>query len=174
MKKSTRDAEMKKLYLAGASRQDTMRRLGITNNNSMSSASSRLGLYWSWPLENRRSGIQPLSAQRSGPKREGDRGGGIVNSIKQRMSRDNDSAAAVLETPPNVPIYEPGSAPKKYGKSPRVSARERHERGYQDEDLVFGGRLSPYPAPSKGLPFETIAFIARHMYEKPFDNKTEV
>lgn len=56
---SARDKLLKKYYLGGKGRQETMSLLGITNNNSMSSYSSRLKLHWSWPLANRKSGVAP-------------------------------------------------------------------------------------------------------------------
>lgn len=142
-----RDAELKRYYLEGKSRQETMQELGITNTNTMSSASSRLGMYWKWPLENRKSGIKPMSAQTQGPRKPQQTGGGTVTSIKARISRV--AAPVKLEIDLDAPLYQAGSAPTRYGKSPMVSARERHERGYQNTDIEFGGRLSPFPTPSE-------------------------
>lgn len=53
-----------------------------------------------------------------------------------------------------------------YGPPMTVSARERRLRNLQDADFDIGGVMSPYPAPSKDLPLETIAFIARYAYER--------
>ena len=143
-----RDLDIKAYYLAGGTRALTMKKWGM-KTNQLAGLSTRLNMHWSWPIENRRSGTQPLSAQWSSPRKSGDSGGGIVSSIKQRVSRNNDSAAAGHEIPSDAPLYVAGSAPKKYGKSLSVLTRERSERGYQDSDTDFGGRLSPFPTPSE-------------------------
>jgi len=148
MDQFTRDREMKKYYLDGKSRQETMRHLGITNTNSMSSASSRLGLHWSWPFENRRSGIEPLSAQTEGPRKPSETGGGLVTSIMARASRV--TGPANLEVDANAPLYEtPSPLRRNYGQQTLLSERQKHERGYDNADLQFGGRLSPFPTPSE-------------------------
>ena len=53
-----------------------------------------------------------------------------------------------------------------YGPPMTVSARERRLRNLQDADFNIGGVRSPFPAPSKDLPLETIAYIARYAYER--------
>ena len=58
-----RDETLKRIYLEGGSRQEAMRATGITNTNVMSSASSRLGLRWSWQLQNRKSGVEPKKSR---------------------------------------------------------------------------------------------------------------
>src|SRR5580700_5495524 len=60
MLSSERDLAPKQLYLAGKTRRAAMDELGIMNTNSMSSASSRLGLHWSWPMANRQCSTAPL------------------------------------------------------------------------------------------------------------------
>lgn len=158
----TRDRKMKQSYLEGKSRQETMKELGITNTNSMSSASSRLRLHWSWPLEHRKSGIKPLSAQTVGPRKPEQTGGGTVHSIR---ARQESRIGPDIEVPADAPLYQAGSAPKRYGESPSVLTRQRQERGYQDADYNIGGERSPWPAPSKKLPFNDIVFLIRHLYE---------
>ena len=133
MDQFTRDREMKKYYLDGKSRQETMRHLGITNTNSMSSASSRLGLHWSWPFENRRSGIEPLSAQTQGPRKPSQTGGGLITSINARASRV--TGPANLEVDASAPLYEtPSPLRRSYGHSTRLSSREKYKRGLVDKD----------------------------------------
>ena len=120
-------------------------------------------MHWSWPLQNRRSGIPPLSAQTAGPRKPSQTGGGTITSIKARASRITGPER--LEVAADAPLYEtPSPLRRNYGQQTLLSERQKHERGYDNTDLQFGGRMSPYPAPSKKLPFETIAFIARHMY----------
>jgi len=169
-----RDLEIKAYYLAGGNRKSAMKRWGLTTGQ-LAGISTRLKMYWKRPIENRRNGIEPLSAQQHGPRKAGDRGGGIVNSVKQRKSRDNDSAAPVLENQPDAPLYQAGSMRRQYGMPLSVSTRERTARGYQDTDFNIGGALSPFPEPTKDCPFETIAYIAREeMYEKPFKKTSEI
>ena len=105
-----------------------------------------------------------ISAQTRGPRKPSQTGGGLITSIRARASRV--TGLANLEVASNVPLYETISPTRRhYGRPTLLSERQKHERGYDNADLQFGGRMSPYPAPSKKLPFETIAFIARHMYE---------
>ncbi len=58
-----RDKVLKEIYLNGGSRQEAMRATGIINTNAMSSASNRLGLRWSWQLQNRKSGVEPKKSR---------------------------------------------------------------------------------------------------------------
>lgn len=149
MDTSARDAEMKKLYLEDATRQAVMRQLNITNNNTMSSISSRNNLHWSWPLENRRSGKEPSVVQFPQPKvprKRGDNGGGTAHAIQARPVRKERPD---IDIPADAPLYVVGSAPRRYGKPLSVLTRQRAERGYQDSDTEFGGRLSPFPTPSE-------------------------
>ena len=67
-------------------------------------------------------------------------------SLENRKN-GNDSAAPALEVPPDAPLYEPGSAPRRYGRPLSVLTRQRTERGYNDSDTEFGGPLSPFPTP---------------------------
>ena len=117
---------------------------------------------------------RPMSAQHHGPRKDGDRGGGLVNSIKNRISRKDDSAAPAQEVPRDAPLYLAGSARTHYGTSTSVLTRERRERGYTEEDFNIGGDHSPFPKPTDDCPFDIIAYIARHMYEKPLDNTPKI
>ncbi len=73
-----RDNTLKRIYLAGGSRQEAMQASGITNTNSMSSASNRLNLHWKWPLSNRQSGEAPLLTKQTRPAR-----GGFADTVKK-------------------------------------------------------------------------------------------
>ena len=53
----------------------------------------------------------------------------------------------VRDVPTDAPFYLAGSARRRYGRPPSVLAREKKERGYQDTDTDFGGRMSPFPTP---------------------------
>lgn len=154
----TRDRKMKQFYLEGKSRQETMKELGITNTNSMSSASSRLQLHWSWPLEHRRSGIPPLSAQTVGPRKPSQTGGGLVTSIQARASRVKEPAN--IEVDASAPLYEtPSPMRRHYGKQTLLSERQKHERGVVDESN------SAMPEPKGEVTKEDILFLQRHLYE---------
>ena len=165
-----RDLEIKAFYLAGGSRASAMEKWSL-KTNQMAGVSTRLNMYWSWPIENRRSGIQPIQRMPQAPSalpskpRYGDRGGGTIHSIKARESNTSDTAKPVAQVPSDAPLYEAGSMRRQYGRPVGVSTRQRRERGLQDDDFNIGGAHSPYPEPTKDCPFETIAYIARHWYE---------
>ena len=94
-------------------------------------------------------------------------------SLENRRN-GNDSAAPILETLSDASLYQAGSIPRRYGRPLSVLTRERRKRGLQDDDFNIGGAHSPYPEPTKDCPFETIAYIAREMYEKPFKKTSEI
>ena len=160
MTPKTRDHLLKKYYLEDKSRQWTMQKLSIKNTNSMSSHSSRLGLHWSWSLENRKSGIAPTSKTKvsvaAAPRkpRTGDQGGGTAHALMAR---------------PSLPAADPQTSDHTGAETGAIETmlpmREKRLREFQDSDFNIGGIRSPYPAPSKELPFKDIAYIARHLYE---------
>lgn len=163
-----RDLEIKAYYLAGGTRQEAMQKWDLTTG-PMAGISTRNGMHWSWPLENRRSGKEPSGeirivpfAQPNAPRKQGEGTGGIMRSIQARQER---KIGPDIEIPADAALYQTGSAPRRYGKPISVLTRERRERGYQDSDFNIGGECSPYPAPSKELPFNDITFLIRHLYE---------
>ena len=139
--------ELRAFYLAGGMRADAMKRWRLTPGK-IGGLSTRLKMNWSWPLENRRSGVQPLSAQPRGPRKPSQTGGGTITSINARASRV--TGPANLEVAADAPLYEtPSTLRRYYGKPTLLSERQKHERGYDNADLQFGGRLSPFPTPNE-------------------------
>ena len=86
------------------------------------------------------------SAQRQEPRKQGEGTSGIMRSIQARMERKE---GPVVDVPSDAVLYQVGSAPRRYGKPLSVLTRQRRDRGYQDSDTEFGGRLSPFPTPSE-------------------------
>lgn len=56
------DDTARAIYLKGGTRKQVMRDCCI-NTNQVASLSNRLGFHWSWPLENRKSGIPPVNTE---------------------------------------------------------------------------------------------------------------
>ena len=124
-----------------------MEKWGLTTGQ-LTGISTRMRICWSWPFKNRRSGIEPLSAQTQGPRKPSQTGGGLITSINARASRV--TGPANLEVDANAPLYEtPSPLRRNYGQQTLLSKRQKHERGYDNADLQFGGRLSPFPTPSE-------------------------
>ncbi len=98
-----RDRLLRRYYREGKSRQEAMSLTGITNTNSMSSASGRLNLHWSWPKNARLTGIAPigstLEVKRSSPKvpnKKPDKTGGKANGVANRLTNAALKAQAPL------------------------------------------------------------------------------
>jgi hypothetical protein len=163
MSNQSRDAALKKYYLEGKSRQQAMDLVGITNSNSMSSASNRLKLHWSWPLKNRKSGETPQKAALAKPAP-----GGFMKNQEAPIVR-RSSMTLVPGPTPALSAFEnqPLPAEQKAQMVAAVVPVVKKLRPLQDSDFLVGGKHSPFPKPSADLPFETIAYIARHLYEKP-------
>lgn len=74
---------------------------------------------------------------------QGSPGKRSANSLRNLVEPD-------VQTPPDAALYETNSARRSYYGIPfSVSTRQRRERGYQDSDFEFGGRLSPFPTPNE-------------------------
>lgn len=101
-------------------------------------------------------------------------GKGALKTGKERAPRATTRARQASQDTSDASLYQAGSLRRDYGRPTVVLTRERRERGYQDSDFNIGGHCSPFPAPTKELPFETIAYWVREMYEKPFKNKPTV
>ncbi len=149
---------LKRLYLEDKSRQQAMREAGITNTNSMSGISSKLGLHWSWPLENRKSGQKPMSSysRKNRPRVARVLLGGLCQPEEQETSPISQAEA----------IAETVVARRNYGPSTMLSARAKRGRAVQDSDFNIGGDMSPYPKPTKDCPYDIITYFAKHVYEK--------
>jgi hypothetical protein len=139
MSPAMRDHLLKKYYLEGRSRQWTMQKLGITNTNSMSSVSARLYLHWSWPLENRKSGLKPgrsmtpAARPRTRTLNRKASGNALVNhSLKAKKHKP---AIPAGETPPEEKSSRQGYY--RYGKPMSVLSAERHKRGIFDPDSAI-------------------------------------
>jgi len=127
-----RDIEIKVYWLSGGNRASAMEKWGLTTGQ-LTGISTRMRICWSWPFKNRRSGIEPLSAQTQGPRKPSETGGGVITSIKARASRVARSEN--LEVAPDAPLYEtPSPLRRHYGHSTRLSSREKYERGLVDKD----------------------------------------
>ena len=127
-----RDLEIKAFYLAGGSRASAMEKWRL-KTNQMAGVSTRLNMHWSWPIENRRSGKEPLSAQTRGPRKPSQTGGGLVTSIQARASRV--TGPTNIEVDADAPLYEkPSPMRRSYGPSTRMSSRQKHEKGIVDSD----------------------------------------
>ncbi len=149
--------ELKAFYLAGGSRADAMKRWGLTPGK-ISGLSTRLLMNWSWPLENRRSGIEPLSAQTRGPRKPSQTGGGTVTSIKARALRV--TGPANIEVDASAPLYlDEALTRRKYRPSTLLSEKAKNERGVVDENN------SAMPEPKGEVTKEDIRFLRRHLYE---------
>ena len=152
-----RDLEIKSYYLAGGDRAEAMQRWKITTGQ-LAGISTRLKMHWSWPLQNRRSGIPPLSAQTAGPRKPSQTGGGTITSIKARASRT--TGPATIEVAPDAPLYlDAALTRRRYRPSTLLSERQKHERGVVDEDN------RAMPEPKDEVTKEDILFLQRHMYE---------
>ena len=149
--------ELRAFYLAGGIRADAMKRWKLTTGQ-LAGLSTRLKMNWSWPLENRRSGVQPLSAQPRGPRKPSQTGGGTIASINARASRV--TGPANLEVAADAPLYEtPSPLRRYYGKPTLLSERQKYERGVADENN------SAMPEPKGEVTKEDILFLQRHLYE---------
>lgn len=152
-----RDLEIKAFYLAGGTRAEAMEKWDL-KTGPMAGISTRNNMYWSWPLENRRSGIKPLSAQIVGPRKPSQTGGGLVTSIQARASRTEGPAN--IEVDPNAPLYlDETAVRRRYQPSTLLSEKEKNERGVVDESN------SAMPEPKGEVTKEDIRFLQRHLYE---------
>lgn len=171
-----RDQQVQDLYLSGWSRVKARKISGLSNN-SMSSISHRLHLFWSLPLEGRKEhhekGTTPPPMVRvpqiSAPKPE-KRATKPRVSNEERASRNPVRKSAKrgpsLEEIARRPEYS--TAPKqehRYGRSSRLSEREKRERGVEDDmEYALGGKSSAFPAPSDDLPADIIEAIMKASY----------
>jgi hypothetical protein len=133
-----RDQQLKKFYLEGGSRQAAMQRFGVTKNNSMSSWSSRLGLHWRWPLENRRSGKPPehtkLPVQESRKLSSG-HAAGTENRLKNATLKKKRPEVKVDETASRYREEANRGDKRKFGRSTHVLTAQRRERGLPDPEM---------------------------------------
>lgn len=157
------DEKITAIYLRGGARKEAMKECCL-NTNQVATVSNRLGLRWSWPLENRESGLEPaqtkaparprktspqrttpfLSKPKVYPQTSPDQGDALGQLLKPSGPAEKVSETIAPKRPPLRP--SPGF----------TSARERRERGIDES------RFEPFRQGEKEDEFEK--FIRINLY----------